>query len=311
MHLANKYITSILSHPKNKITEEKTSLELAALLHDIAHGPYSHAFDSTVYSEIYDSHKGHDIHRLKILNCFDLNREEIKKIWKNEKSHLSAVISGPLSVDRMDFTLRDSFYTGVNYGIFDIGRIVNNCWFDYVNDKAVLVYDSKIVKSALQGLSSRLYMYEEIYLHKKVVAASILIECMILKSFKHLKLVEKVEDIDKFIYLNDESLFNEILFSNEEELKDAKYYAKLLYERKLPKLISEKRIVGEKNTPGIQFLENSEIKWTSRILTKDFVSEFEKFDIHISKNDKLYRFKDYITDISKESYYFERIYKID
>jgi len=78
------------------------------------------------------------------------------------------------------------------------------------------------------------------------------------------------------------------------------------------RMLSEKRVVGNKNTPGIQFLNNGEIKWTSRILTKDFISEFEKYDIYISKNDILYSFKNYIKeDVSKESYYFERIYKID
>jgi len=325
MYIAEKYINSINKHSKNnlEITNElEKNLKLAALLHDVGHTAYSHAFDDTIYSKIYKTHKGHDKHRHFLIDFFvlpeNIDPNKIKDIWNGKIKYLSCIINGPLSVDRMDFTLRDSYYTGVKYGIFDINRIVNNCWIEYINLEPVFVYDWKIVKSAIQGLNSRLYMYEEIYLNRNVIAAGIIIECMILEADKIINLVERVQNINSFTYLNDESLFNEILFSTSEELKEARKYAKLLYERKLPKMITEKKIIL-KNDEDIDtkttILENGDIKWKSRILSKNFTEEFEKYNIHISKNDKLYTFKDYVSmvslDISEESYFFERIYRFE
>ena len=308
MHIANKYLSSVFNKiqlSKEKKEEITQGLRIAALLHDISHGPYSHTWDATVFSKIYNSHKGHDLHRHKIIEYYNdlFNVNYIKDIWNGNYKYLSAIIQGPLSVDRMDFTKRDSYYTGVQYGIFDIDRITSNCWFEKLKNKIVLVYDSKIVNSALQGLNTRLYMYEEIYLNKNVIAASILIDCMINEASKNINFLDK-----DFVYLNDASVFYEILNSDNEE---AKKYAKMLYERKLPKMISEKKIIGKAN-PRTEILENGNIKWISRSLNKNFIEEFSKYDIHIRKKEKLYTFEQYCKlqsiEISDEKYYFERIY---
>ena len=343
-------------------------VSISGLLHDICHGSFSHAWDSAVYSSIYpNTHKGHDKHRHMVLDYFkdiistvenlndhdggensgeNLNDhdggennkitegifDEIKNIWNNVVNPLSAIVQGPLGADRLDFIKRDSFYTGVKYGTFDIDRIVNNAWFEKINInnistnnflnteqtcKIVLVYSAKIIKSALQGLSSRLYMYEEIYLNKTVIAASILIELMIINSAEVLNYKERTKNLDWFVYLNDYSVFNEILLSTDDDLIEARGYADRLYKRKLPKMVSEKKVVINSDTtidisPGIKVLTNGNIKWTSRVLSKDVVQNFEKYDIHIRTKDGLYTFREYCDKehipVSKEKYYFERIY---
>lgn len=318
MHIADKYISSITEKTKFAISPEtKQNLKLSALLHDVGHGFFSHSFDAVIYAKIYpDEHKGHDIHRFKLIEYFHgiFDIEAVKDIWNEKEKHLSALIQGPLSVDRMDFTKRDSFFTGVNYGIFDIDRIVKNAWFEEVGDKPVLVYNSKIVKSALQGLSTRIYMYEEIYLNKIVVAASVLIDCMMLEALKHIDYISKVQDVEQFIYLTDYSLFYDIISSTSEELKEAKKYAKRLYERKLPKLIHEQKKYGKAHS-GVTILENGDIKWVSRNLSRNFIQEFEKYDIYIRKKEQLFTFRDYCTEEKieenkEEIYYFERIYRL-
>lgn len=324
MHIASKYINTILSKNENYSNDQKKKIimhvELAALLHDIAHGSFSHSFDSTIYSQIYPNvEKGHDVHRHKLLPHFsqhiNFSEEMISDIWNGKLKHLSALINGPVSCDRGDFLKRDSYFCGINYGIFDMDRIIANSWFDK-NQKGedVLVYDSKIVPSIIQGLTSRLYLYSEIYLHKNVIAASILIELMILEASKFFNYIERTKNIEEFIYLNDGSIFHEILDSRDNRLSTAKKYAKALYERKLPKMISEERKIykGERLNFGITLLDDSHVKWISRVLSKDFISEFEEDDIHISKNSSLYTFREYASlanlEISTESYYYERIY---
>jgi HD superfamily phosphohydrolase len=334
MHIGGKYIKSILSSPRTglQLTEEEKEhmirhVMFAALLHDIAHLFYSHSGDATVYSKMYREHKGHDVHRHTLLpffeklfpvNYFDI--EYISDIWNGKIPYLSALISGVCGSDRGDFLKRDSYFCGINYGIFDMDRIITNSYFD-INGKGeiVLVYDSKIVPSILQGLSSRLYLYSEIYLHKNVISASILIELMISEAGKVFDYVERTKDIDQFIYMNDGSAFHEILFSTDPRLSLAREYAKALYERRLPKMISEERKIFrndlcENVISGIVLLDEKHVKWTSRVLSKDFVSEFEESHIHISKNNQLYPFADYAAQFhlenSKESYYFERIYQI-
>ncbi len=329
MHIASKYIRSILNSKKTTLNlsnfekEEMTMhVELSALLHDIGHGMFSHSFDSTIYSQMYpDVHKGHDVHRHILLPYFkkyiDFDEEKVKDIWDNKVKHLSAIINGPVSCDRGDFLKRDSYFCGINYGIFDMDRIIANTWFDK-NEKGdiVLVYDSKIVPSIIQGLSSRLYLYSEIYLHKNVIAASILIELMILEASKVFDYVSRTKDIEEFIYMNDGSVFHEILSSRGPSLQEARRYAKLLYERKLPKMISEEKKIykGQKLTFGITMLDSTHVKWISRVLTRNFTEEFEDSNIHISKDGRLYSFSDYINlshiEISDESYYYERIYLI-
>ena len=328
MHIAGKYVRQILDNKKTDISltsEEKSKMifhvELAALLHDIGHGMYSHSFDSTIYSQIYPGvEKGHDVHRHVLLPYFkqylDFDEQFVKNLWNSKIPHLSALINGPVSCDRGDFLKRDSYFCGINYGVFDMDRIIANSYFGKVNDEAVLVYDSKIVPSIIQGLSSRLYLYSEIYLHKNVIAAAILIELMILEANKVFDYVERTKNIETITYMNDGSVFQEILGSGDERLFLAKIYATRLYERKLPKMLSETRKMwkdgDEELKFGISELADGQVKWVSRILSKDFEKEFSDSNIYIDKDDKLYSFHDYSflmgIEISKECYYYERIY---
>ena len=156
-------------------------------------------------------------------------------------------------------------------------------------------------------------MYEELYLHRTVIAAAICIEAMILEAASEIDYVKKTKNIESFIYLNDSSVFEEILNSN---IFPAKKYAKLLYERKLPKMISEKKFVlprTMKHVSGIQFLNDNKVLWKSRTLSKDFISEFEKYDIHIRRGNNLYTFREYCTleniENSSDKWYYERVYQ--
>jgi len=328
MYLASKYSKSL------GLSEDQTkSISVAALLHDVAHGPFSHSWDTIVYNKIYPGiHKGHDKQRHKIIktsllsgvlrdNGIDI--EAISGIWNNNDLLLSAILQGPLGTDRMDFVTRDTLYTGTrHFGYMEIDRIINGASvYTKPDGIQVLTYAEKIVPDAIQGLHSRLYMYNKVYLHKTVIAASILIEAALQEASQILDFVERSTDLDKFVYLND-SVLDQIINSSDPDLKKAKYYAERVYHRDLPKVISEEVIhlspdVDISHVPGIKIdNDKNQITWVGRILTNDYIKEFSKHDIHIKIKEKetpipfATYFKQHYPYYTVETYYIKRIYSL-
>ena len=162
--------------------EEHEAALIAILLHDIGHGPFSHALEHS----IVESHSHED---LSILFMERLNREFDGKlsmaisIFKNEypKHFLHQLVSGQLDVDRLDYLRRDSFFTGVSEGVIGTQRIIK--MLDIDNDQ--LVVEAKGVYSIENFLNSRRIMYWQVYLHKTVLSAEFLL-MNILKRAKEL-----------------------------------------------------------------------------------------------------------------------------
>jgi hypothetical protein len=325
MHLARKYTQAlVLSDDVVKV------VTVSALLHDIAHGPYSHSWDTVVYIHLYPGvHKGHDKHRHRVANKLMSDiltnigapPKELSKVWNNENKLLSAILQGPLGVDRLDFVKRDVYFTATqHFGYVEIDRIINHASIHIKHDGTpVLAYEAKIVPDAVQGLTTRLYMYNKVYLHKTVIAASILIEVALGSASLKLELVKKTKNLQTFTYLND-SILDQIIQSSDPDLAEAKYFAMRLYHRELPKMISEKRIyispeTEKEHIPGISIdRDKGEITWLGRVLSNDFSREFTKHDIHIVTEDDIVPFGKYwektYPHYYVETYYTKRIYKL-
>ena len=288
----------------------------------------SHGYDAAVYSEIYPGcEKGHDKHRFSIVRVLlsdllteiGIDRAEIFDVWNNSNLVLSAILQSALSVDRLDFVARDTLYTATtHFGFMEIDRIINNSSVYTKEDgKKVLAYNEKIITDVVQGLNSRLHMYNEVYLNKTVIAASCLIEGAIQEASPYLNLVERTNNLSKFIYLND-SVMDEILNSTDPDMEMARYYAKRLYHRDLPKLVSEEKIYlspkGKITHEGGTFIEGNQIVWIGRLLTNDFSREFKKHDIHIytSKGHQPFEifWKDKYPQYPIETYYIKRVYSL-
>ncbi len=324
MFLASKYAQIIgLNEYDKKV------IEIAALLHDIGHGPYSHSWDAVVYVLLYpDVHKGHDIHRHSILyNVLNdtvskiVNIDDVAKVWNNNNMVLSSILQGPLGVDRMDFVKRDTLYTDTtHFGYIETARIINSTSiYTKPDGKQVLCYQEKVIPDAIQGLTSRLYMYNKVYLHKTVIAASILFEAAIQFAIEHLDLIEKTRDLHKFVYLTD-SILDTILSSNDPRLEHSQYYIRRLYNRELPKLLSEDIIylspeIKTKHLPGINIdMINNKITWVGRLLSNDFAAEFDKYDIHVMTKEGVIPFREYwrkcYSHYQIETYYIKRVYSL-
>ncbi len=162
--------------------EEKEGLYIAILLHDIGHGPFSHAMENSIVA-----HVNHE--QISLLFMQRLNKEFNNKldlaisIFKNEypRKFLHQLVSGQLDMDRLDYLKRDSFYTGVTEGTINAQRLI--AMLNVKDDN--LVVDAKGIYSVENFLIARRLMYWQVYLHKTGIVSEQLL-MRILKRAKQL-----------------------------------------------------------------------------------------------------------------------------
>lgn len=167
MHLMSLAIEVLRSKGHEVTKAEEESATIAILLHDIGHGPFSHALEHTLVNKIHHE----DISMLlmeKLNEVFDGRLTQAISIFKGtyEKQFLHQLISSQLDLDRMDYLNRDSFYTGVSEGVISFDRMIK--MFNVVDDQ--LVIEEKGIYSIENFLISRRLMYWQVYLHKTSVA---------------------------------------------------------------------------------------------------------------------------------------------
>ena len=153
----------------NEITkEEEEAVSIAILLHDIGHGPFSHALEYTIIDDI-------DHEKLSLLIMNALNEEFKNKLDlaitiftdNYHKKYLHELVTGQLDMDRLDYLKRDSFFTGVYEGVIGEDRIIK--MLNVKDDQ--LVSEQKGIYSIERYLTARRLMYWQVYFHKTVIAA--------------------------------------------------------------------------------------------------------------------------------------------
>jgi hypothetical protein len=148
--------------------EEAEGVTIAILLHDLGHGPFSHALEESIVLGI--SHEELSLLFMQELNeQFDGRLGLAIKIFLDQypKHFLHLLVSSQLDMDRLDFLKRDSFYCGVSEGVVSSDRIIK--MLDVRNDQ--LVVEAKGIYSVEKFLIARRMMYWQVYLHKTVVSA--------------------------------------------------------------------------------------------------------------------------------------------
>lgn len=158
--------------------KERLALQIACLLHDLGHGPFSHTSE-----EFFGFN--HEDYTIKIIEDKDT---EVNKVLTHygesiieevvsfiEKTHhnpvLNSILSGTIDVDRMDYLMRDSYFAGVSYGEIDIQRIFNVI---DIKDNSI-VFHEKGVKALEDIIISRYNMFSQVYLNKKALAYEVLV----------------------------------------------------------------------------------------------------------------------------------------
>ncbi len=182
MHLMQEAILT-LKQKDVKITEqEEQAVLIAILLHDIGHGPFSHALEHSLVKGI--SHEAISSLFMKQLNKEFKDQLSLAiKIFNDQykKHFLHQLVSSQLDMDRLDYLKRDSFFTGVVEGVISSDRIIK--MLNVVKNE--LVVEHKAIYSIEKFLIARRLMYWQVYLHKTVLSAETLL-VHILKRAKEL-----------------------------------------------------------------------------------------------------------------------------
>jgi uncharacterized protein len=148
--------------------EEDQAAKIAILLHDIGHGPFSHALEHTLVKDI-----SHELISLMLMEELNLEMKGQLQLaieiftGRYHKNFLHQLVSGQLDVDRMDYLTRDSFFTGVSEGTIGYDRIIK--MLTVYNGE--LVVEEKAIYSIEKFLVARRLMYWQVYLHKTVLSA--------------------------------------------------------------------------------------------------------------------------------------------
>lgn len=182
MHLMQKAVEVLRFKGVSISPEEENALYIAILLHDIGHGPFSHAMEKSIVEDVH-----HEAISLLFMN--QLNTEFNGKlslaiqVFRGDyhRKFMLQLISSQLDMDRMDYLKRDSFYSGVAEGNVNSERLIQ--MMNVVDD--VLVIEEKGIYSVEKFLMSRRLMYWQAYLHKTSLVAELILT-KVLKRAKEL-----------------------------------------------------------------------------------------------------------------------------
>ncbi|UFK97137.1 HD domain-containing protein [Kaistella faecalis] len=232
--------------------DEEKSAMLAILLHDIGHGPFSHALENMLMDDWHHE-------KLSLLLMNEMNEEFDGELnmaiemfqGKYHRKFFNQLISSQLDVDRLDYLKRDSFYTGVSEGNVNTQRIIS--MMNVSDDE--LVIDAKGIYSIENYLTARMFMYWQVYYHK----TSALAEHLLVKILARAKTLVSEghslpasqnlmyflkrnhfgtatdEDIQRFTELDDNDIIQAMKFWTKSEDKILSYLCKSVIERNLLK----------------------------------------------------------------------------
>jgi uncharacterized protein len=242
MHVAGYAGETLVAKGYLDDEDKVQKLRLAALLHDIGHGPFSHLFEEVLELRHGTSHE--DVGKRviskseigDILKKHGYNPSDICKLSFGESKikFLNEIIAGGLSADLMDYLSRDGLFTGVEYGKIDHHRLISS--FEVVSN-GHLAIDRSALYSFESMLISRYEMFKAVYFHKTVRSAEVMLLNSMALADEHLNLTDT--SMNNYLNLTDEVIL-ERLCSLENGNKIALNLATDYRSRKLLKCVYEK-----------------------------------------------------------------------
>ena len=241
-------------------------IRLAALLHDVGHGPFSHTFEEVLAGKTNTTHE--DVSQRIIretsirdmlnkhgfsprkMSDFAVGKYSAKPPFTNE------IIAGGLSADIMDYLLRDSYFTGVEYGKVDVQRVIDSL---RVAEKHIAV-DNAGLYAFEALLLARYQMFKAVYFHRTVRAAELMLVNSMKLAESSLHLTD-LSDIDNFLEMTDERILHDLVSLDpaDSELKEARQLAIGYRDRRLVKCVFE-QLVQRRDRVVEQLFERSRMR---------------------------------------------------
>jgi HD superfamily phosphohydrolase len=254
------YLAGILAENLDSLSMEVEKLRVAALLHDVGHGPFSHLFETLLMRRKGLTHEDMTFRIITETELADLLRRQgfdpkeigaiaVGRLKDLERPILGQIVHGTIDVDKLDFIVRDSYHTGAGYGFVDIFRLIYT--MDFMDGK--LAVDATALPTLESFLLARLESFRTIYYHRAARAAQIMILDALEKAEESLGILE-LDDLDSYLALDDYSLWGMLLRS-----EASKPVMKALEERKLLKAAYDRTFFAE-DTTLVSLLLNERVR---------------------------------------------------
>ncbi len=267
--LGAMYLAGLLGEtlPVDLSDHQRQELRLAALLHDIGHGPFSHVFEPLMIRHLGKTHEdlvpwlvnqtdiGDRLEKAGF-NPKTLGQLAVGRLGDKKRPFLDQIISSSVDVDKMDFLVRDSFHTGAGYGSIDVHRLLYT--MDILDGN--LSVDGTAVATLESFLLARLESFRTIYFHRASRAVQIMIVKALEAAREELRLLEFDEPGD-YLRLDDYKVWSDL-----RECKQSKKIIQDLENRRLLKCSYERTLYTREQL-------------VSNVITKDGVREEMKRQI--------------------------------
>jgi uncharacterized protein len=232
--------------PTGLSSHQREQLRLAALLHDIGHGPFSHVFEPLVAKKLHKSHEDFvpwlvnqtDIAETLEKGGFDpgnLGKLAVGRLSDKTSPYLDQVISSGIDVDKMDYVVRDSFHTGAGYGSIDVHRLLHA--IDVIDNN--LAVNGKSVATLESFLLARFESFRTIYFHKTSRAVQIMMVRALEEARDELQLLDFQQPED-YLKLDDYKVWTAL-----KESKRSREIMRDLEARRLLKCAYERTVFSE------------------------------------------------------------------
>jgi uncharacterized protein len=260
MHVAGLIAETLVSN-SGLDADLVQEIRIAALLHDVGHGPFSHMYEEVLKGKSHEDISQQIILETDVHDILDRNGFSPKKMsefavgrQKSREPFMNEIIAGSLSADMMDYLPRDSHFTGVEYGKVDTQRVMNSL---HVAEKHLVIDDAALY--AFEALLlARYEMFKAVYFHRTVRAAELMLVRSMQLADRVLGLTD-LSDISKYRELTDELVIHRLVTLDPAtpDLTEAKRLATDFNDRRLVKCVFERVVQRKEEKVGLLFANES------------------------------------------------------